>query len=305
MRLGLINQLHGGSETEGGAPTWESVSARAAAAEGAGFDVFVFEDALIYRSTDATYGVWESMTVAAALAVTTSKIKIGQSVVNSPYRAPALTASMASTLDEISGGRYVFGIGAGNTEDYDYEAFGFPTDRRFSRFAEAIEIIHGLLKRGHVDFSGEFYEVKESELVLRGPNSSGPPINIAAGGPKMLRLAARYADEWNWWSWDETIAQLVERFSPILENLDQVCEEEERVAKTLVRTLDVYGVVIDDVEGDHGFRSPISGSPDEIAGQLLERGAMGFDEIRVDVWPKTVEAIEAMAPIVVSVHGAD
>ena len=89
MRLGLINQPNGRPGGDSGAPTWESISARAAAAERAGFDVFVFEDALIYRVAKGTQGVWESMTVAAALAATTSRIRIGQSVVNSPCRSPA------------------------------------------------------------------------------------------------------------------------------------------------------------------------------------------------------------------------
>ena len=302
MRLGLINQLHGRPGGDLAQPTWESVSARALAAETAGFDIFVFEDALVYRGETVTDGVWESVSIAAALAATTSRMRIGQSVVNSPYRSPALTASIATTLDEVSDGRYVLGIGAGNTEKYDYEAFGFPPDRRYARFAEAIEIIHSLLKSGRADYSGEFYGVKDGELVLRGPNSTGPPINIAAGGPKMLRLAARYADEWNWWSWDETLVQLTERLVPIVESLDRACDDERRDPASLKRTLDVYGVVIDDLDGNHGLENSISGSDDEIATRLLDCGALGFEEIRVDLWPKTLEAIEAMTAIVDAVH---
>jgi alkanesulfonate monooxygenase SsuD/methylene tetrahydromethanopterin reductase-like flavin-dependent oxidoreductase (luciferase family) len=309
MRIGLINQLHGRPDGDAPLPTWESISARAAAAEEAGFDIFVFEDALLYRGEAATDGVWESVSIAAALAATTSHIDIAQSVVNSPYRSPGLTAKIAETIDEISGGRFVLGIGAGNTPDSDYEAFGFPTDRRFSRFAEAIHIIHSLLKEGEVDFEGEFYSARNAEMVLRGPRESGPPINIAAGGPKMLGLVARYADAWNWWGWDETRSQVDERLGPILRQLEAACGEVSRDPATLERTFDLYTVVpepfADRIEPDAlPMSNPVTGSSEEIAAYVLSLGELGFEEVRCDVWPKTAEAIEAMSPVVDLVHAA-
>jgi alkanesulfonate monooxygenase SsuD/methylene tetrahydromethanopterin reductase-like flavin-dependent oxidoreductase (luciferase family) len=268
----------------------------------------VFEDALLYRGEAATDGVWESVVIAAAVAATTSRINLGQSVVNSPYRAPAMTAKIAETIDEISGGRFVLGIGAGNTPDSDYEAFGIPTDKRFSRFAEAIQIIHGLLKNGEVDFEGEFYSVKRAELVLRGPRQNGPPINIAAGGPKMLQLAARYGDAWNWWGWDETLEQIRVRLRPIINLLEQACEAEERDPSTLVRTFDLYTVVpeafrnrIGNAEGFQ-FEQPVTGTSAEIAEHILSLGELGLEEVRCDVWPTETAAVEAMAPVVEIVH---
>lgn len=299
MRVGLINQLHGRPQGSQPAPSWESISARAKAAEDAGFDIFVFEDALLYRWPEGpTDGVWESTSMAAALAASTSVIRIAHSVVNSPYRSPAMMASIATTLDEISGGRYVLGIGAGNTPDSDYEAFGFPTDHRYSRFAEAIEIIHSLLKTGKVDFEGEFYTARDAELVLRGPSTEGPPINIAAGGPKMLRLVAKYADEWNWWGWDESLEQIQTRFEPILETLSLALEEEGREPQSLKRTIDVYSVIPPGLDVDHELNNPITGSADEIAGFILGLGELGFEEVRCDLVPKSARAIEAMAPVV-------
>ena len=304
MRLGLINQLHGRPGDGPQPPTWESISNRATAAEAAGFAIFVFEDSLLYRGEDQTDGVWESVSIAAALAATTTRIRIGQSVINSPYRSPAMVASIATTLDEISGGRYVLGIGAGNTEDSDYEAFGFPTDKRYSRFAEAIEIIHGLLKNGQIDFGGEFYSVKGSELVLRGPSNTGPRINIAAGGPRMLHLVAKYADEWNWWGWDEAFDEIRIRLDPIIESLELACEEERRDPSTLVRTFDLYSVVPEGFSSEgSGLEHPVSGTSHQIAESLLALGELGFDEIRCDVFPKTVEAIEAMQSVVELVRG--
>ncbi|MEX0865704.1 MAG: LLM class flavin-dependent oxidoreductase [Acidimicrobiia bacterium] len=308
MRVGLINQLHGRPNGATPAPSWESIRQRAAAAEAAGFDMFVFEDALLYRGEEVTDGVWESVAIAAALAATTNRINLGQSVVNSPYRSPAMTAKIAETIDEISGGRYVLGIGAGNTADSDYEAFGFPTDKRYSRFAEAIEIIHGLLKNGEVDFEGEFYSVKQAELVLRGPRQNGPPINIAAGGPKMLQLVARYGDAWNWWGWDETLEQVRTRLRPIVDMLERACEAEERDPSTLGRTFDLYTVVpeafrdqIGNTEGPQ-VKQPVTGTSAEIAEYILSLGELGLEEIRCDVWPKMTAAVEAMEPVVEIVH---
>jgi len=308
MRIGLITQLHGRPNGETPAPSWKSISERATAAEAAGFDMFVFEDALLYRGEKATDGAWESVSIAAAVAATTSRIDFGQSVVNSPYRSPAMTAKIADTIDEISGGRFVLGIGAGNTEDSDYEAFGFPTDRRYSRFAEAIQIIHGLLKNGEIDFDGEFYTAKQAELVLRGPRPEGPPINIAAGGPKMLHLVAKYADAWNWWGWDETVDQLRERLGPILEQLGQACEAANRDPSTLERTFDLYSVVPEGFMAEdmntYGLemKQPVAGTSEEIAESVLSIGALGFGEVRCDLFPKTAAAVEAMQPVVEMVH---
>jgi len=295
MRIGLIVQLHGSPGGSPPAPTWESIHRLAATAEVVGFDSFVFEDALLYRGSEVTDGVWESVAVAGAVAAVTSRIEFGQSVINAPYRSPALTAKIAETLDEISGGRYILGIGAGNTADSDYEAFGFPTDRRFSRFAEAIEIIHGLLKGGKVDFEGAFHSARASELVLRGPRPQGPPIVIAAGGPKMLRLAARYGDAWNWWTADLATAE--ETLGPIVAELNGACEEVGRDPSTLRRTVDVYSV---DPSGGGGeaIGKLLTGTTAVIAETLLGLGVLGFDEVRCDVVPNTAAAVEAMADVV-------
>lgn len=311
MRIGLINQLHGRPDGPKPPPSWESIRQRAVTAEEIGFDTFVFEDALLYRGDEATDGVWESVSIAAAVAATTTRIGLGQSVINSPYRSPALTAKIADTLDEISGGRYVLGIGAGNTADSDYRAFGFPTDRRFSRFAEAIHIIHGLLKTGAIDFAGEFYSARDAELVLRGPRAEGPPINIAAGRPKMLGLVARYADAWNWWAWGETLEQIGLRIGPIIEELERACEANGRDPAGIDRTFDLYTVVPEGFDpassGPTGLdmESPVTGTSAHIAEFILGLGRFGIEEVRCDVFPKTMSAIRAMEPVVELVHAGD
>ena len=303
MRIGLITQLHGRPDGDTPPPSWQSINERATIAEAGGFDMFVFEDALLYRGKESTDGVWESVSIAAAVAASTSRIDLGQSVVNAPYRSPAMLAQIADTIDEISGGRFVLGIGAGNTENSDYEAYGFPTDRRYSRFAEAIQIIHGLLKNGAIDFEGQFYTASKAELVLRGPRKEGPPINIAAGGPKMLQLVARYADAWNWWGWDETIEQIDERLRPIISLLENACESEDRHPSTLGRTFDLYTVVPEGFDtGGLEMKQPVTGTDEAIAEYILSIGELGFEEVRCDVFPKTAAAVEAMHPVVEIVH---
>lgn len=302
MEIGLIVQLHGRT---GGKlnPSWKSVLALAETAERSGFDMFVFEDALMYRGDENTDGCWESGAIAGAVAATTKRIRFGQSVLNSPYRSPTLTASTATTLDEISGGRYVLGIGAGNTDDYI--DFGFPDDRRYSRFAEAIHVVHGLLKEGRIEFSGEFYSAADAELVLRGPRPQGPPINIAAGSPRMLGLAARYGDEWNWWAWDESLEQITQRMTPIIDELKRACDAAGRDPSDIRRTLDLYSVVPPGFTPDDSEMSqPVAGTGQEIADFILAMGELGFEEVRCDLTDKSPGAVEAMSEVVELVHEA-
>jgi len=121
MRIGLVMGLHGGpAGGEREAPRWGGIRERAREAERIGFDLVVLEDALLCRDEDETVGYWESSTMTAAVAASTEHIGIGHSVINAVYRSPALVAKLAETLDEISGGRYVLGIGRGNVPDLDY-----------------------------------------------------------------------------------------------------------------------------------------------------------------------------------------
>ena len=305
MKIGLNTHLFGNQGRDAEPPSWVSVRQRAIAAEAAGFDSFVFEDSLSYHWKDGMIdGVWESVSIAGAVAAVTSRIELGQSVFNSPLRTPAMTAVIADTLDEISGGRFVFGIGAGNSPDADYAAFDPPADHRYTRFAEAIHIIHSLLKTGSVDFQGKFYTAEKCELVLRGPRPEGPPINIAGQGPKMLRLVAKYADAWNWWAWDETVSEIAERLSPVIAELDRACNEQGRDPSSLERTLDVFAVVPEGFSTDgmsvyhQPMNKPITGSSTHIADYILGLGDLGFSEVRCDVYPQTTEAVEALAPVV-------
>jgi alkanesulfonate monooxygenase SsuD/methylene tetrahydromethanopterin reductase-like flavin-dependent oxidoreductase (luciferase family) len=304
VKIGLYIRLLGRPGSQPPPPSWPSVREQALAAEASGFDLVVLEDALMYPDEAGSLGVWESVSMAGAVAAATSTIGIGHAVINSPYRAPALTAKIAATLDEIAGGRYTFGLGLGNTPD-DYPLFGIEADPRYSRFAEAIQIIHGLLRAGRADFEGEFYRARGAEMILRGPRPAGPPIVIAAGKPRAMRLAARYADEWNWWTSErDGIVELRE----LVAAMGRACEEVGRDPATLRRSLDVFSVAVPGVPDPPADSTElhVSGAPGRIAEALLAYGELGFAEVRLNLRapahaPRT-EAIAWMEDVVALVH---
>jgi alkanesulfonate monooxygenase SsuD/methylene tetrahydromethanopterin reductase-like flavin-dependent oxidoreductase (luciferase family) len=289
VKIGLYIRLLGRPGTYPPPPSWPSIREQALAAEAGGFDLVVLEDALLYGSEPDVLGVWEGVTMAAAIAASTSSIGIAQAVMNSPYRYPGRVAAIATALDEISGGRYTLGIGAGNTPD-DYPRFGIKSDPRYSRFAEAIEIIHGLLKTGRMSFEGSFYSVRDAKLPLRGPSTGGPPISIAAGKPRMLRLAARFGDEWNWWTGNPGD---LNELRPLVDEADRACEEIGRDPASLRRSVDVFSIVS-------------GGSVDQAAETLRSYGSIGFDEVRCELQPapgtSRLDAIEWMKMVVARVR---
>jgi alkanesulfonate monooxygenase SsuD/methylene tetrahydromethanopterin reductase-like flavin-dependent oxidoreductase (luciferase family) len=304
MKIGLYIRLFGRPGTAPPPPTWASIRDQAVAAEEAGFDLVVLEDGLLLPDEGGNLGLWEPVSLAAAIAAATGTIGIGHAVINSPYRHPARVAQIASTLDEISGGRYTLGIGSGNTPD-DYALFGIDADRRYSRFAEAIEIIHSLLRTGRASFEGEFYRVPGAELILRGPRPGGPPIAIAAGKPKMLGLAARYADEWNWWVGDQ---EGVAHLPSLGQELERACGAIGRDPGTLRRSVDVFSVAVPGVPDVPDGVLQVAGSAEQVAEALLRYRDLGFDEVRCNLRapagaPRT-EAIGWMADVVSLVHGS-
>ena len=295
MLIGVYLRLFGRPGGEQEPPNWTSIREAAMAAEVAGFDRVVLEDVLLYPGADGNDGVWDPISMAAAIAASTSRIGIAHAVLNNPYRHPAITARTAATLDEVSGGRYSLGIGLGNTPN-DYPRFGIAADRRYSRFAESIQIISGLLRTGHARFEGEFHSVLDGELVLRGPRANGPPIIVAAGKPKMLRLAARYADEWNWWADDPTNPDAMR---DLLGELTRACEEVSRDPASLARSIDLFSFGPPEPPG--------TASAPAIADQILAWESLGFGEarinVRVPVGMSVSEAVAAMAEVVALVHG--
>lgn len=307
IRVGLAIELSGRPGWRVEAPSFGFVREQAQTAERAGFDLVVVEDALSFPFDDITVGAWESVVVLSALAEATTTIRLGHSVINMPYRAPGHLAKIAGTLDEVSGGRYVLGVGAGNTPDADYRAFGIAADHRYSRFVESLEIIHAMLRHGRAEFDGRHHVVEGAELVLRGPRPAGPPIIVGAGGPKMIRAAARFADGWNWWANPHATPQQI---APLVEELDRACVDVGRDPSTISRSLDLYFPVAPsgwDVERDG--EAP-EADDDETVDALLAYARLGVSEIRCYL-PRRVspserlQTIEAMTGVVARVHASD
>src|SRR5205807_3514953 len=193
-------------------------------------------DHLLYR--DETYGArgpWEAWTQLAGIAAVTSRIALGPLVACTSFHNPAMLAKMAGTVDEISGGRLILGLGAGWNET-EYRAYGFPFDRRVARFAEAFTIIRSLLRAGEVDFAGEFYTARDCELVPR-PRPGGPPLMAGCIGERMLALTMPYVDSWNaWYSWT---GNRPEGVAALRAKVDAACTAAGRKPTDIERTVAV------------------------------------------------------------------
>ncbi len=283
MKLGIMPSLGEGS-LAGETPRYADIEAMAKAAEGIGLDSFWLADHLIYRFPERDEnGCWEVFTFLSALAGVTEKITLGPLVACTSFRNPALLAKMADALDEISGGRFILGLGAGWHEP-EYDAFGYPFDHRAGRFEEAMGIIAPLLREGKVDFHGKYYEATNSVLRPRGPSPSGPPLLIGAKGERMLRLVAKYADSYNT-VWHTEPAAVTERW----ENVVRACNEVGRDPKTLELTAGVF-VALPDGDTPAEDDKAITGTHAEIAAKLASFAEVGVTHLITILKPSTTAA---------------
>ena len=297
IKLGvLISTLEGGMD--GKTPRWTDIAAMGRAVEDLGFDSVWIGDRLLVEDSEEKSGLWEGTTMLAALAAETSRIEIGSLVLRSIYRSPVMVAKIADALDEISGGRFVLGIGTG-TDPTELPRFGFPDSQPVGRFEEAIAIIHGLLHHGQLDFEGQHYRVRDCELRPRGPSPSGPPLLIPARAPRMQRIAARYADRWQ--SFVTYRKGDVEEAKQVREQMAAACRATGRDPASLPCS----GLVLADVSGGKTStvmdRNPvyggpaISGSPEEIAQACRELADAGYSELDLWLTPNTVHGVELIA----------
>lgn len=278
---------------DGTAFGYRDVRELALAAEASGFDSFWLPDHLVYRRPDAPdLGCWESFTFLAALAADTSTITLGSFVAASPFRNPALLAKMATSLDEISEGRFILGLGAGNW-DAELQAFGYPLDRRVRRFAEAIEIVATLFREGEVTFAGDDYRTERAVLRPRGPSPRGPRLWVGAAGERMLRLTARHAQGLIT-IWPTTVGQVADTRSRLL----AACADVGRDPATVELTIGTHVQLSGEDEAPDPARS-IAGSDDEIAQRLRDLTAAGAEHIVLDLDPDiTVDRVERLGAIV-------
>jgi len=310
LKVGLLIGTFEGM-MDGRTAGWSDIVAMAQMAEEVGFDSIWLPDHFIlqlgtWHADDSSLdlqeeplGIWECGSILAALAAVTSRVELGTLVLCNAFRNPALLAKMADTIDEISGGRLILGLGAGN-HDPEYHALGLPTDHRYSRFNEAIQIIHGLLRDGSIDFDGTYYQVRECELRPRGPRPGGPPIMIGTRGRRTLRLTARYADLWNTFAPAQWRSRL-EYLEPEEGLVDAACKEVGRDPATLGRSLWMLWRPPDQVDAVPPWAlrigEPFTGAPEEVAQEFREMARAGVSHVQVGVCPTSLAGIEAFHPV--------
>ena len=242
-------------------------------------------------------GQWECWTTAAAVAACTDKIEIGTLVTNTGFRNPALLARMADTVEDLSEGRLILGLGAGDFVT-EHQAYGFDFERHVSRFEEALAIVCPLLRGKKLSYLGEFYSVDKAELLPKSTSGRVPPILIGTlqGKPRMSRLVAQYADHWNSMiAFNDCCIDTYRRaWAPIA----AACEKYDRDPATLVRgatvavnfTVGPYTIMPTSV--------PFAGSNQQIAERFAEYAAEGAGHVSVIPHPWNATGVERLGEIV-------
>ena len=263
-------------------------------AEAVGFDSIWLGDHLLYDLEIGPRGPWEVWTSLAALAASTERVLMGPLVASAGFHEPAMLAKQAATVDGISGGRLILGLGSGWNQR-EYRAFGFPYDRRVSRFAEAFTIIRTLLADGEIDFTGEFYRADHCVLHPRAARPGGPPLMVGSTRPRMLSITLPFVDSWNvWWSdYGNTPAG----FSELKANVDDQAVLHGREAGSVSATCAVFiqlpGGGGRQMGGYGGSPvEPVRGTPVEVAEQLRAFADAGAAHIQLVVDPITRDSIE-------------
>jgi len=277
---------------------WPELLDMTRAIEDAGFDSVWVGEHLLYRWPDRpARGPWEAWTTLAAIAAVTSRIELGPLVACTNFHNPALLAKQAATLDEISGGRFILGLGAGWNET-EFRAFGFPYDHRIDRFEEAFTIIRTLLREGAVDFDGHWYQVRDCEILPRGPRPAGPPLMIGSIGPRMLRATMAHADSWNGWFKD--VDNQPAGVPAVRSQVDEACRDVGRDPAEVERTLAVLVRLpggTGRLQGHPDGAPPLQGEPEAIAETLRGFAAEGIAHVQLVLDPITRDSIEALAPM--------
>ena len=278
---------------------WPELRGMAVRAEELGFDSLWVGDHLLYRYPDGqSRAPWEAWSTLAALAAVTRRVELGPLVASTSFHNPAMLAKKAATIDEISGGRLVLGLGAGWNET-EYLAYGFPFDQRVGRFEEAFTIIRTLLREGAIDFDGRYYQARDCELLPRPTRPGGPPLMIGSTGERMLRISLPHVDSWN--AWYSSFGNDVEQLPALLRQVDEICLEVGRDPTEVQRTV----AVLVRLAGGRGRPTvydkgspfePLQGTPDQLADVLRAYAQAGIGHVQLVLDPITVDSIEALAP---------
>lgn len=271
----------------------------AVTAEEVGFDSLWLGDHLLYDKPAGPLGPWECWTMLAAIAAVTERPLLGPLVSPTGFRNPALLAKMAGTVDEVSAGRLVLGLGSGwNRREYD--AYGFPFDHRVSRFEEEFAIIVDLIRRGESTRRGTYHAQVDNRLVP--PARPDLPIMIGSTGPRMLEITAA---EMNWWNeWWSRFDNHPDGLRPLTEQVDEALRRAGRDPVEVTKSVALLVLMPDGsgrVMGAETDTPPITGTLVEIADQIMSFSGL-VDHVQLVVDPITVASIEALAAVVERVH---
>lgn len=279
---------------------WHEMFDLARAAEAAGLDSLWVGDHLLYDLPGGqTRGPWEAWTSLAALAAVTNRVELGTLVASTSFHHPAMLAKMAATVDAISAGRLIVGLGAGwNAREYG--AFGFPFDRRVDRFEEAFGIVRTLLRDGRISHRGEFHTLDDCVLDPPPARPGGPPLLVGSIAPRMLRITLPHVDAWN--VWFSQYGNTVDGFAAVKYRVDEATEAAGRphgsvaaTAAVLVRAPGGRGRTMGDTAG--ADVPPAGGPPDEVAAHLAALGAAGATHLQVVLDPITRASVDWLAEV--------
>jgi alkanesulfonate monooxygenase SsuD/methylene tetrahydromethanopterin reductase-like flavin-dependent oxidoreductase (luciferase family) len=272
---------------------WPEYLDLARLAEAQGFDSVWVGDHLLYDLKDgSTRGPYEAWTTLAAIAAATERVQIGPLVAATSFHAPAMLAKQAATVDAISGGRLIVGLGAGWNQR-EYTAFGFAYDRRVSRFEEALTIIAPLLREGRTTFRGQFYDVEDCVIDPRPATPGGPPIMLGSNSPRMLSIGLPVVDQWNvWWS---IYGNTVDGFAEVKAGVDAAMPQGRSVEATcaVLVTLGGQGRVM----GNEYDAKVAELSEDGLADHLRGLADLGVTHVQLVLDPITAESIETIGQV--------
>ena len=261
---------------------WPELRAVVTHADATGWDTVYVEDHFITHSAPQS-PLLEATGTLAALAAATERIKLGTLVLSVTYRHPAVIANWAATVDQLSAGRLVLGLGAG-WEEHEHAAYGLSLGspgERVDRFVEGLAVVQGLLTQPRTTVEGRFFQVRDAACEPK-PHQEHVPILVGAKGPRMLGVVAEHADRWNMWG---SAAQVAEKSAV----LDAHCERLGRDPKSVERSTQAMLSVTDDPATARGFldqhgvtgRAAIAGPAAEVADRVAAYAEVGVDEFIV------------------------
>jgi len=269
---------------------WPEYLAMARAAEETGFESIWLGDHLLYRGDGREErGPLEVWTLLAAIAAVTERATIGPLVACTSFHPPGLIAKMAATVDDVSGGRLVLGLGAGWNET-EYRAFGLPYDHRVSRFEESFSIIRRILAGERITAAGRYWSAED--LVLLPPPERRIPLMIGSNGERMLSIALPYVDWWN--TWYAGYGNTVEGFAELNARISAAADLAARDPSGIQRSTAVLVELDPDaVKRPHSDKESPPVALDGLRAHLDALAEAGADEAILILRPITEDSIRA------------